>query len=111
MSASTTEARLWGVWRILFSMLVSGSRVGKAQGVEEAGPIDKQTVLAHNQLGLRYVAEGQLERAEKEFKAAVAIDSGFTEAQNNLGVLYGRQGKKDLAEAMFRQAIEGNPKY
>jgi tetratricopeptide (TPR) repeat protein len=67
--------------------------------------------LAHNQLGLGYVADGKLELAEHEFKAAIAIDSRFAEAQNNLGVLYGRQGKKDLAEAMFRQAIESNPQF
>jgi len=103
--------RLLSVCLILVSLLVSTIRVVNAQGLEEAAPTDRQAASAHNQLGLRYVADGQVELAEKEFKAAVAIDSKFAEAQNNLGVLYGRQGKKDLAEAMFRQAIESNPQY
>jgi Tfp pilus assembly protein PilF len=76
-----------------------GSRIGNAQGVEKAVPIDRQSALAHNHLGLRFAAEGKLELAEKEFKTALAIDPAFAEAQNNLGVLYGEQGKKDAAES------------
>jgi tetratricopeptide (TPR) repeat protein len=108
VTARTTAARLFAVCLALVSPLVLESRVVKAQGVEEA---PKHAAVAHNQLGLRYAADGKLELAEKEFKAAVAIDSRFAEAQNNLGVLYGHQGKKDLAEAMFQQAIESDPQY
>ena len=94
-----------------FLLMVLGSRDGKAQDPGDSASMAKQSALAHNRLGQRYVSEGRPELAEEEFKHALDADPGFAEALNNLGVLYGRQGKNDAAEALFRQAIASNPQY
>jgi hypothetical protein len=64
----------YAVCLLLLPPATLGSRIGNAQGVEKAVPIDRQSALAHNQLGLRFAAEGKLELADREFKTALAID-------------------------------------
>jgi tetratricopeptide (TPR) repeat protein len=55
-------------------------------------------------LGSAYFRNGQLEDAEREWKAAVAANSRFGEALNNLAALYAMTGRKQEAEDALRSA-------
>jgi tetratricopeptide (TPR) repeat protein len=55
-------------------------------------------------LGSAYYRHGQVQDAEREWREAVAIDSGLGEAHNNLAVLYMQSGRKGLAEQALRDA-------
>jgi tetratricopeptide (TPR) repeat protein len=63
----------------------------------------------HNQLGLRYLREGNLEAAASEFRAAVVAHPDDAEALSNLAVVLGRQGREREAERFFREALQSNP--
>ena len=60
-------------------------------------------------VGALYSYQGQTDKAEEQFKKAVAIDRDFYSARTNLAVLYSRQGKNDLAEEQLRKALSVNP--
>jgi Tfp pilus assembly protein PilF/ribosomal protein S27E len=60
-------------------------------------------------LGSVYGYLGDVEKAEEQWKKAVAINRDFYTARTNLAVLYSRQGKNDLAEQQLRKALEINP--
>jgi Tfp pilus assembly protein PilF len=60
-------------------------------------------------LGSVYSYLGDMEKAEEQWKKAVAIDRDFYTARTNLAVLYSRQGKNALAEQQLRRALEVNP--
>lgn len=55
-------------------------------------------------LGSAYFRNGQLDEAEREWKAAIAADPDMGEAHNNLAALYAMLGKKAGAEASFAAA-------
>ena len=55
-------------------------------------------------LGSAYFRNGQLEAAEREWKAAVATNGRFGEAYNNLAALYAMTGRKREAEESLRSA-------
>ena len=84
---------------------------GEREALEKAVTLNPQFTLAHNQLGLRHMADGRLTLARKEFQAALEADPQSAEARNNLGVLSGQQGRHADAERMFRQAVEDDPTY
>jgi Flp pilus assembly protein TadD len=58
-------------------------------------------------LGSAYFRSGQLEDAERAWKAAVEADSRFGEGYNNLAALYAMSGRKAEAEAAV-DAAEAN---
>ncbi len=55
-------------------------------------------------LGSAYFRSGKLADAEREFKAAVAVDSRFGEALNNLAVVYLETGRIAEAEGTLKDA-------
>ena len=55
-------------------------------------------------LGSAHFRSGQLEDAEREWKAAVAADPRFGEAHNNLAALFAMGGRRQEAEAEVRAA-------
>ena len=55
-------------------------------------------------LGSAYFRNGQLEDAEREWKAAVAANGRFGEADNNLAALYAMTGRLEEAEAEVHAA-------
>ena len=55
-------------------------------------------------LGSAHFRSGQLEDAEREWKAAVAADPRFGEAHNNLAALFAMSGRRQEAEAEVRAA-------
>lgn len=64
-------------------------------------------------LGSAYFRNGQLEEAEREWKAAVAADARFGEAQNNLAALYAMIGRRrearDAVQAAEESGFRVNP--
>jgi tetratricopeptide (TPR) repeat protein len=88
-----------------------GDYIAEREALERAVTLNPQFTPAHNQLGLRHMADGRLAMARKEFLAALDADPQFAEARNNLGVLSGQQGRHAEAERMFRQAVEDDPTY
>ena len=88
----------------------SGDYSGEREALEKAVQLDAKLALPHNQLGFS-ISRQITANAEKQFKAAIALDPQYAEAQNNLGVLYGQLGKSGEAEQLFRQATENNPQY
>jgi Flp pilus assembly protein TadD len=55
-------------------------------------------------LGSAYFRNGGLEEAEREWKAAVEVNSRMGEAHNNLAVLYMMHGRRTDAEAAIKAA-------
>ncbi|MGE0864228.1 MAG: tetratricopeptide repeat protein [Vicinamibacterales bacterium] len=55
-------------------------------------------------LGSAYFRSGKLADAEREFKAAIEVDSRFGEAHNNLAVVYFETNRIAEAEAALRDA-------
>jgi tetratricopeptide (TPR) repeat protein len=65
-------------------------------------------------LGSAYFRSGDLPSAEREWKAATAVNSRLGEAHNNLAALYAMTGRKQQAEEALKQAeksgFQVNPK-
>lgn len=55
-------------------------------------------------LGSAYFRNGRLEDAEREWRAAVAVNPGMGEAYNNLAALYAMTGRKREAEEAVKAA-------
>ena len=55
-------------------------------------------------LGSAYFRSGDLPSAEREWKAAIAVNSRLGEAHNNLAALYAMTGRKQQAEESVKQA-------
>ena len=55
-------------------------------------------------LGSAYFRSGDLPSAEREWKAAVAVNSRLGEAHNNLAALYAMTGRRQQAEDSVKQA-------
>ena len=65
---------------------------------------DRATLL--NNIGVSYLALGQPEDAEENFKKALEVNSSYYNALINLGVLYGNAGKYDEAIEYYDKAIK-----
>jgi Tfp pilus assembly protein PilF len=74
-------------------------RKGKNRGVESAIPAE--LLLA---LGSAYYRNGQVGDAEREWLAAVAVNSKLGEAHNNLAVLYFTSGRNKEAQNALKSA-------
>ena len=61
-------------------------------------------------LGQLQMRNGKSERAEGEFRAAIALDAGDARAQAGLGDALKFQDRFDEAEAYFKRAVELDPK-
>ena len=67
--------------------------------------------LAHRNLGAMEYLDGNLENAEKEFKAALELNPNEEMAHNNLGLVYVSKGKLKEAEEEYKKELEINPYY
>jgi tetratricopeptide (TPR) repeat protein len=62
----------------------------------------------HN-LGLLYANLGQPDKAEANYRQAIAIDRLFYPAKVNLAMLYNQQKKNDAAEVLLREVVADHP--
>jgi len=65
----------------------------------------------HNNLGTLYQANGELDRAEEQFRLAITSRPDYPEAHNNLGFVYELRGEPDKAEAEYNLALASKPDY
>lgn len=67
--------------------------------------------LAHRNLGAMKYLDGDLEKAEKEFKIALELNPNEEMAHNNLGLIYASKEKFKEAEEEYKKELEINPYY
>ena len=67
--------------------------------------------LAHTNIGLAYLKQGELAQAEEHFHTALDYQPGLAEAHHNLGLVHERVGKRTKAIQSFREAIRSKPGY
>ncbi len=86
----------------LFALLRNLSRERKL--FQDLTPVLEDRAAAHpsqpryaHLLGLAYLEEGDLEKAERQFRRALNLDSDFAAAHFSLGDLYGRTGRPEQA--------------
>ncbi|HML60511.1 MAG TPA: type II secretion system F family protein [Solidesulfovibrio sp.] len=70
-----------------------------------------ESALAHNEMGVAYLATGNLDLAEKAFARAVALAPNYAKAQANLGTVYGLRGEtaKQAFAVSRAKAVERLP--
>ena len=88
---------------------LSGDIRASAQHLEKALLIYPGYLEAHNNLGSRYVALGEYEKAAAEFQQAINIDSGIVEPFNNLSVALFLLQRYPEAEIAARRALALDP--
>ncbi|MBL8250772.1 MAG: tetratricopeptide repeat protein, partial [Candidatus Competibacter sp.] len=64
---------------------------------------------SHLNVGLIHVDQGQFDRAETAYRAALELQPTFTQAAVNLADLYRAQGRDSEGEKTLRQALEHDP--
>ncbi len=64
---------------------------------------------AHLNLGLLFLRERKIDRAEAELKTALSLDPSFGPAAVNLADLYRELGRDGEGEAVLRNALERSP--
>src|SRR3989338_2260876 len=65
----------------------------------------------HNNLGAMYFLDGEMEKAEREYKRALALNPAEPLTHNNLGLIYMNMGKLKEAEAEYLKELKINPLY
>ncbi|MBM3279804.1 MAG: tetratricopeptide repeat protein [Candidatus Handelsmanbacteria bacterium] len=83
----------------------------EAQARQELVRIFPELSDAHNNLGVLYARQGNLEGAMIEYQAALRLDPRRHEAYKNAGVLYAQQGDLEAAHSYYQQALELKPTY
>jgi len=61
--------------------------------------------FAANNIGVIYMEEGELNRAEASFREALKIDPNYNPAQMNLGLVYSIQGNKCKATQYWLKVL------
>lgn len=67
--------------------------------------------LAHRNLGAMYYLDGELDKAEGEYKKSLELNPFEEMAHNNLGLVYADKGDLNKAEEEYQKEIEINPIY
>lgn len=63
----------------------------------------------HNEIGMQYVSNNELDQALAEFTVALRYDSTSTNAIGNIGVVYQKRGKDEKARYYYQWALSKNP--
>ena len=67
--------------------------------------------VAHNNLGIAYASQGQLDRAISEYQTALRLAPSDAKAHYNLGLTYAAQGQLDRAIPEYQTALRLKPDY
>jgi len=65
--------------------------------------------LAHNNLGIALLGQGEQEAAARHFRAALEIKPDYGKAHGNLALVLGQAGRAEEALAHYRLAHESDP--
>jgi tetratricopeptide (TPR) repeat protein len=102
------QVRMGGGDDDLISALKS-AKVIKTATVDQAAQARQAEVQQHAARGAELTKKGQYTEAEKEFRAALRLDSQDADLHASLGVVLGQQQKWDDAASAVREAIRLNP--
>jgi TolB-like protein/Tfp pilus assembly protein PilF len=95
-----------------FEKLKTVRDVGSAeQACSQAVRLDRGRPEVHNALGTLYVATGQNDLAEREFREAITLDPGNVEALLGLGTALKSKGDIEAADRAFQEAIRLRSRY
>lgn len=106
---STVRSSEFGVLIIITSILFCFPSSTSLAKKKITMPTDRAAF--HNNQGVSYLNNQDIERAEFEFKTAVELSPDYAEAYNNLGIVYKTRGKYDESIKNFQKAIEINKNY
>ncbi|UCD55331.1 MAG: tetratricopeptide repeat protein, partial [Candidatus Omnitrophota bacterium] len=67
--------------------------------------------LARRNLGAMYYLDGELNKAEQEYRASLELNPYEPMAHNNLGLIYLKRGELNKAEQEYKREIAINPRY
>jgi len=67
--------------------------------------------IAHNNLGMVFLAQDRLEKAGEQFQRAVEINPAYAYARNNLAGVLAKQGRNEEAIEHYGKALEFQPDY
>ncbi|MCK4748240.1 MAG: VCBS repeat-containing protein [Bacteroidales bacterium] len=105
----------WLAGMHLLTGCTSGSR-DKHQGeksdqveADSAEIAKSRAILSCKTLGLAYLEENKLEKAEAEFKKLIMLAPGEALGYANLGIVYMRMGNYNEAEEQLKKGVEINP--
>jgi len=71
----------------------------------------RDNAVAHNNLGMNYLSEGQVDRAIEQYQKAIEINSNASFAHFNLGVAFNQEGEVHEAIGEYQKAIQLQPDY
>jgi Flp pilus assembly protein TadD len=66
---------------------------------------DPLTAHEHNDLGVAYETQGQLDSARREYRRALKLEPGMSRARVNLGNVEAARGRWSAAEKLYRRAL------
>ena len=78
---------------------------------EDAVKTSPHSPLAHRNLGAMYHLEKILDKAEEQYKQALALNPYEQMVHNNLGLIYVSRQQLQAGEAEYKQEIAINPTY
>jgi tetratricopeptide (TPR) repeat protein len=67
--------------------------------------------VVHDNLGVAYYKQGQLDEAMEEFRIALKLKPDYEKTHNNLGVVYDKLGRTDEAIEEFLTALKLKPDF
>jgi len=71
--------------------------------------VTSNNCIIHNNLGVSFLKENDLDAAIREFMEAIAIQPNYIEARLNLGMAHSNKGNLDAAIKEFKEALAINP--
>ena len=103
------------MFTVVLCLLAAGCPPRKAQKPRDYETVSKDprrdtdAARLHNARAVKLLQKGEMAKAEKELKEALAADVFFAPAHNNLGTVYYRQGKHYLAAWEYQYAAKLMP--
>lgn len=96
-------------------LAVLGAMGSGCAALRAAGPVDLPTEhyssAEHNDFGVVYESNGDLENARREYRAAVSRDPAYAAAWTNLGNVLAQTGQPTEARDAYGRALAVAPGY
>jgi tetratricopeptide (TPR) repeat protein len=98
-------------YRLSLKEMSKGAIPDAAVHLRNALAEDPDYMEAHNELGVCYAAQKQMEKAVGEFQRAAELDPGSASAFYNLSVAFFALGRNAEAESAVRRSLKLNPAH
>ncbi len=93
---------------VLATLWLAGCAATQQDGLESGADPERAAEL-NVAMGIEYMEQGNLSRAQRKLERALAIDPGNANALQANALLYQRQGENQLAREFFERALDANP--